>query len=55
MGADENDQAKLDAFGTPLSESIEEKLDLGWRILSLPDGQLLLSPPLTYGEPPAAA
>lgn len=55
MGADENDQAKLDAFGTPLSESIEEKLDYGWRIVSLPEGQLLLVPPPRYGEPPSAA
>lgn len=51
MGAVENDPLKEDAISTPLSETIEEKLDHGWRIVSLPNGQLLLVPPPSYGEP----
>jgi hypothetical protein len=50
MGADENaEQSDVD-FGTPLSETLEQKLDFGWRIVSLPDGQLLLVPPPAYGD-----
>lgn len=45
MGADEIAERSEDDYGTPLSESLEEKLDYGWRIVSLPAGQLLLLPP----------
>lgn len=45
MGADENaEQSEVD-FPAPLSVRIEEQLDAGWRIVSLPEGQLLLLPP----------
>ena len=55
MGADEIASSESETRETPLSDRIEEKLDHGWRIESLPDGQLLLIPPPNYGEPPAAA
>ncbi len=55
MGADEEFQAQPEAISTSLGERVEEKLDHGWRISSLPGGQLLLIPPPTYGEPPKAA
>lgn len=45
MGAEEETERSEDLLGTPLSESLEEKLDDGWRIVSLPGGQLLLLPP----------
>lgn len=52
MGADDNAERSEDDYGTSLSESIEEKLDYGWRIVSLPNGQLLLCPPPVYGDSP---
>jgi hypothetical protein len=55
MGADENDQTKSDSVRPPISERIEEQLEAGWRIVSLTDGQLLLVPPPTYGDPPGSA
>lgn len=45
MGADEIPERSEDDLGTSLGESLEEKLDHGWRIVSLPEGQLLLLPP----------
>ena len=51
MGADEDDQAKLDSIRPLLSESVTEKLDAGWVLSEGSDGQLLLVPPPTYGEP----
>lgn len=45
MGAEENAERSEDEIGTPLSETLEQKLDYGWRIVSLPEGQLLLLPP----------
>lgn len=51
MGADENDKLEeLDRL-SPYADAVLEKLDHGWRISSLPDGQLLLVPPPSYGEP----
>jgi hypothetical protein len=55
MGADEEDQTKSDSFEALFSEGAVEKLSDGWRIASLPDGQLLLLGPPRYGEPPKAA
>jgi hypothetical protein len=45
MGAVEKPERSEDLVGTPLSERIEEQLDGGWRIVSLPSGELLLLPP----------
>jgi hypothetical protein len=45
MGADEKDSTKVETYSGLLSERIEEQLDHGWRIMSLPNGQLLLVPP----------
>jgi len=55
MGADEEDHSKSDAFKNLFETGVQEELGNGWRISSLPDGQLLIVPPPTYGEPPAAA
>lgn len=45
MGAVENAETQSKTVQKDLSERIEEKLDNGWRISSLPGGQLLLIPP----------
>jgi hypothetical protein len=49
MGADEIDQSKTDSVSY-FGPEVLEKLDGGWRISSLPDGQLLLLPPSTHRE-----
>lgn len=45
MGAEEESERSEVVQGSPLSERIEEQLDRGWRIVSLPSGELLLLPP----------
>jgi hypothetical protein len=45
MGAEEKPERSEVDISTPLSERLEEQLDHGWRIVSLPNGQLLLVPP----------
>lgn len=45
MGADEQTERSEDLLGAPLSVRVEEQLDAGWRIVSLPSGEILLLPP----------
>lgn len=45
MGADEETERSEDVLGSSMSERLEEQLDHGWRIVSLPSGELLLLPP----------
>lgn len=45
MGAEEIPERSEDLLGSPMSERLEEQLDHGWRIVSLPSGELLLLPP----------
>jgi hypothetical protein len=56
MGAEENAETQSKAVepSKTLGEGIHEKLADGWTIQVLQGGQLLLVPPPTYGEPPAA-
>lgn len=56
MGAEENAETKSKAVepSKTLGAEIHERLDDGWEIKVLQNGQLLLVPPPKYGEPPAA-
>lgn len=45
MGADEETERSEDVVVSSISERLEEQLDHGWRIVSLPSGELLLLPP----------
>jgi hypothetical protein len=45
MGADEKASTKVETYQGLMAARIEEQLDHGWRIVSLPTGQLLLVPP----------
>lgn len=55
MGADEQSEGlPEDRLGT-LGETMVEKLSDGWTIQVTRSGQLLLSPPPSYGDPPEAA
>ena len=51
MGAGENAETKSKSVETSFSPSVLEKLDLGWVISETAEGQLLLVPPSSYGEP----
>jgi hypothetical protein len=45
MGADEKASTKVETISELMAERIEMQLDHGWRIVSLPEGQLILVPP----------
>lgn len=50
MGAEENDQSQTDSVRYSVDDVTEAMLDHGWRIVSLPDGQLRLVGPPAYGD-----
>jgi len=55
MGADEKSESIDEGLSAVYADEVLEKLDSGWRIVSRPDGQLLLVPPPAYGDAPSAA
>lgn len=55
MGADENAEAKASVGSEALAESVKLALEHGWTLAEGVEGQILLVPPPSYGEPPNAA
>lgn len=55
MGAVENAEAKASVDSDRLAASVKLALEKGWELRETLEGQLLLVPPPTYGEPPSAA
>ncbi len=55
MGADEEASGVSPIPSSLLSDGVKFALEHGWTLTETESGQLLLVPPPTYGEPPAAA